>query len=301
MVGGINMDLTVWVDHLAAPGETVRGQRIMQHPGGKGANQAVAIARAGAPVALVGRVGTDPFGDEMLRLLDQDGVDTRNIGRDSAWPTGVALICVDADGQNTVSVGAGANDQVTLDDLDRAAETIGSASFGVLNFEIPLMTAVEAARRFRRAGARVVLNLSPLYPPPEGLVSLVDVLVVNELEGAAVAGLASEPETVIARILAMGIPAVALTLGAEGVAFSDGDRTERVAGHQVTPIDPTAAGDSFLGTLVAELARGETMRSACQRANAAGALAVTRAGAQLSIPSRADVDAFLAEAEPPRG
>ncbi|MFN0074023.1 MAG: ribokinase [Chloroflexota bacterium] len=293
VVGGINMDLTVWVDHLPQPGETVRGDRILRHPGGKGANQAVAAARAGASVALIGRVGQDAFGDELLAGFQTDHVDHSGVTRDSEALTGVALIGVDAAGRNTVTVGTGANGRVTRDDLDHSAELIRSANIGVLNFEIPMDVVLEAARRFHASGASVVLNLSPLFTPPEDLLPLVDVLIVNEVEGAAVAGELSDPSSTVQRIHDCGVPMVVLTLGAAGVVLNAGDEIFSVPGYPVDVIDPTAAGDAFLGTFVAELASATSMLEACRRANCAGALAVTRAGAQPSIPTRAEVDEFI--------
>jgi ribokinase len=292
-VGGINMDLTVWVDRLPAAGETVRGERILQHPGGKGANQAVAAARAGAAVGLVGRLGRDGFGDELLAGFERDGVDASGVTRDPDASTGVALIGVDATGQNTITVGAGANGRVSLDDLDRSDELISGASFGVLNFEIPMPVVMEAARRFHDAGARLVLNLSPLYPVPEQLLGLIDLLIVNDLEAASVVGESHAPPELLERIRALGVSSVVITLGPEGAVFDDDGQTGSVTGYPVEAVDPTAAGDAFLGTLLADLVSGSTMNDACRRANAAGALAVSRAGAQPSIPTREEVDSAL--------
>jgi ribokinase len=295
VVGGINMDLTVWVDRLPLPGETVRGDRILQHPGGKSANQAVAAARAGASVALVGRVGVDGFGDELLAGFERDGLDASGVTRDPNALTGVALIAVDASGQNTITVGTGANGCVCIEDLDRSTTLIAGAKYGVLNFEIPMAVVIEAARRFHAAGARVVLNLSPLFPVSPELLQLIDVLVVNEVEAASVVGQDLPPGKLLEAVQALGIGSVVITLGPEGAIFVDGSETGSVPGHPIEAVDPTAAGDAFLGTLLAGLVSGQSMSQACQRANVAGALAVSRAGAQLSIPTRREVDAALRE------
>jgi ribokinase len=295
VVGGINMDLTVWVDRLALPGETVRGDRILQHPGGKSANQAVAVARAGASGALVGRVGRDGFGDELLAGFERDGLDASGVTRDPDALTGVALIAVDASGQNTITVGTGANGRVCTDDLDRSAELIAGTKYGVLNFEIPMAVVLEAARRFHAAGARVVLNLSPLFPVSPELLQLIDLLIVNEIEAASVVGEELPPGELLQAIQALGIGSVVITLGPEGAIFIDGNETGSVPGHRIEAVDPTAAGDAFLGTLLAGLVSGQSMSQACQRANVAGALAVSRAGAQPSIPTQREVDAALRE------
>src|SRR5215204_1708911 len=289
------MDVTVWVERLAHPGETVRGDRLMFHPGGKSANQAVAAARADASVALIGRVGSDVFGAELLAGFQRDGVDASCVTRDDQAPTGVALIGVDTAGQNTITVGAGANGRVSLDDLDRASEIFASAKFGLINFEIAMPVVVEAARRFRAAGACVVLNLSPIYALPTELLDLVDLLIVNEIEAASVVGDSNSSLEQLERLCALGIPKAVITLGPDGAVFTYGVRSRAVGGYSVTSVDPTAAGDAFLGTLVASLQSGVSMFDGCCRANAAGALAVSRAGAQPSIPTRAEVEAALAE------
>jgi len=295
VVGGINSDFVLRVDRLPLPGETVRGDRILQHPGGKGANQAVAVARAGASVALVGRVGMDGFGDELLAGFERDGLDASGVARDPDAATGVALIGVDASGQNTITVGTGANGRVCIDDLDRSAQLISSAKYGVLNFEIPMAVVLDAARRFHVAGARVVLNLSPLFPVPAELLPLIDVLIVNEIEAASVVGDDRPPIELLQSIQALEISTAVITLGSEGAVFIDGNETGSVPGHPIDAIDPTAAGDAFLGTLLAGLVSGYSMFQACQRANVAGALAVSRAGAQPSIPAHQEVDAALRE------
>jgi ribokinase len=294
VVGGINMDLTVWVDRLPLPGETVRGDQVMLHPGGKGANQAVAAARAGASTALIGRVGHDSFGDELIGGFERDGLDYSGIVRDADALTGVALIGVDAAGQNTITVGAGANSRVAIDDLERVNGLISSAAVGVLNFEIPMPVVIEAAARFRRTGAKVVLNLSPLFPLPAELLPLVDLLIVNEIEAASVVGDMADPGVLLPRIRSLGIPDVVITLGSAGAVVTDGPAARAIAGHSVDVVDPTAAGDAFLGTLVAGLAADLSMLEACRRANVAGALTVSRAGAQPSIPTCVEIDTALA-------
>jgi ribokinase len=192
-------------------------------------------------------------------------------------------------------VGTGANGRVSLEDLDRSSDVMLRATYGVLNFEIPMPVVVEAARRFRAAGSRVVLNLSPLFPVPDELLGLIDMLIVNDLEAASVAGETRPPRELLRRIRALGIRSVVITLGPDGAVFAHGDEHGSAPGHPVEAVDPTAAGDAFLGTLLAGLVSGLSMTDACQRANVAGALAVSRAGAQPSIPTRHQVDAALSE------
>ncbi len=296
VVGSLNMDLVVSVPRFPAPGETLLGGDYARHPGGKGANQAVAAARAGAHVALIGRIGEDGFGHALLAALRADGVDIDGVRPTPERPTGVAFITVDAAAQNTIVVASGANAAVAPGDLDpRAFE---SATVVLLQLEVPLPTVLESARLGRVAGARVVLNLAPAQTlDPEQLAN-VDVLVVNETEAGALTGLdadavARDPERALAELI-VWVPAAVVTLGADGAAWRDGDEVGRVVGHTVAAVDTTAAGDAFVGALAARLADGAGLRDAVAFANAAGALATTRAGAQPSLP-RADAIVALLE------
>lgn len=295
VLGGINMDLVVEVAALPRPGETVLGGDMRRFGGGKGANQAVAAARMRAATHLIGRVGTDDLGDALLAGLRNDGVEVRGVLRDSEAPTGVALIGVDASGNNSIIVSSGANARVSEVDLDAAQSVVGQGGVLVANFEVPADVVMVAAARSRASRGQVILNLAPALVPPDGLLARVDVLVVNETEGAMLAGRAGAPADLAAELLTRGPRSVVLTVGAEGAWVAQSDGVVHLRGHRVQVVDSTAAGDAFIGALAAELARGARLVAACHVANAAGALAVIRSGAQPSLPRLDQVTRFLEE------
>lgn len=294
VVGGINMDLVVQVPHIPRPGETVHGGAVSRFPGGKGANQAVAASRLGASVALVGQVGEDAFGAELLETLAAAGVQTSAVRRAVGSATGVALISVASDGQNAIVVAPGANiswEAAAVADVEGA---VTGCRVLVLNLEVPPAVIAAAIRGARRSNARVILNPAPYRSGDEACFGEVDVLVPNQVEAACYAGV--EPDAVTdwgavgRRLLQLGPPAVIITLGAEGSAIIDSGGTTRVPGFAVPVVDTTAAGDAFVGGLAAALLRELPLRDAVRLANACGAMAVTRAGAQPSLPRRAEVE-----------
>lgn len=304
VVGSLNMDLVVSVERFPRAGETLLGGAYARHPGGKGANQAVAAARAGGRVAMVGRVGRDEFGDLLRRGLERDGVDASRVAALADAPTGVAFISVDASAQNTIIVAPGANARLAASDLDAAA--FAGAAVVLLQLEVPLATALRAAELGRAAGARVVLNLAPARPLRDDQLRHVDVLVVNESETAALTGIPAEevaraPEAAAMALLDR-VPAAVLTLGAAGAAWArrgdgatDAPRTGLVPAFPVAAVDTTAAGDAFVGALAVRLAAGADLAEAVRFGNAAGALAATRPGAQPSLPRADEIAAFLEE------
>ena len=287
VVGSVNMDVAVRTARLPKPGETLLAQSIQRSGGGKGANQAVAAARAGGAVtAMVGAVGTDADGDAMLADLSRDGIDITGIRRLDDHPTGVALITIDAGAENTIVVAAGANGAVDLSDADRAA--LGTADVVLAQLEVPQGLVADAAAA-RRAGAVFVLNAAPAAPLNPELTEQVDVLVVNEHEAVELAQL-GDLEAALRRLLD-DVPAVLVTLGAAGARLLRRDGTDLgVAAPRVTATDTVAAGDTFCGVFAAGLAAGLDERTGLQRACAAASLAVQRAGAQASIPTVAEVD-----------
>jgi len=301
VVGSINVDHVAGVAHLPRPGETVLARVYDVHAGGKGANQAIALARAGAAVTLVGRVGSDDDGRFALATLTAAGVDAGHVDTIDAAPTGRAFIQVSDAGENLICVVAGANATLTPDDLP--AETIATADVLVLQGEIPAPTSLAAARIAAGAGGRVVLNLAPWHPVPASALADVAVLVVNESEAAAELGLSgadvhAHPLDAVRRLAELGPDAV-LTLGAHGVVWSAGGRVGQLVAHRVEVVDTTGAGDAFVGNLAAALLAGRDFAEAVAWANAAGALASTAHGAVPSLPFGDDtarlVDRALAD------
>ena len=297
IVGSLNMDLVVAVPRFPIAGETLLGGDYARHPGGKGANQAVAAARAGGQVRMIGRVGRDAFGDTLTRGLSTDGIDHRYVVALDEAPTGVAFISVDPSAQNCIIVSPGANARIRPEDL--APAQFDGAAVLLLQLEIPLETTLRAAALARRVGARVILNLAPAEALEPGQLHDVDMLLVNESEAARliamdVRAVKRDPERAAARLGEL-VPAAVVTLGAAGAAWAEADRTGLVAGFRVEPVDTTAAGDAFAGALAVRAARAEALAESVRFANAAGALATTTAGAQPSLPNAAAIERFLEE------
>lgn len=298
VVGSLNMDLVVRSPRHPLPGETLLGGDFRTFPGGKGANQAVAAARVGGIVAMVGRVGSDDFGAALLQNLAANGVNARYVRRDAETATGVALITVAADGQNTIVVAPGANGRVVPDDVAAAKELFGDGDVLLLQLEIPVPAATRAVEEAHRRGTRVVLNPSPAQPLDAALLKLVDVLVPNQSELGLLTGMAVESvEEVTAAanaLRAQGVKSVIVTLGGDGVVVVDEMNVTRLPSYKVAVVDTTAAGDAFAGAFAVALGRGSSLAEAARWGNAAGALAVTKAGAQPSLPSRAELEQLLA-------
>jgi ribokinase len=292
VVGSLNMDLVVRSPRHPQPGETLLGTEFHTFPGGKGANQAVAAARLGGQVKMIGCVGADAFGDALLQTLSKDGVDTRHIARLQKAPTGVALITVDAAGQNTIVVVPGANGELSPPDLLAAEPAFEGASVVVIQLEIPLLAVALAVDQAHRHGARVVLNPAPAQPLGTVLVEQIDVLIPNQPEAALLSGAASAGESA-RRLRAAGVRSVIVTMGEDGVLVAEGEMETHLPAHRVSVVDTTAAGDAFVGAFAVALSEGCLTREAATWANAAGALAVTRAGAQPSLPTRAELEQFL--------
>lgn len=278
VVGSINLDFVATAPSLPAPGETVTGATLMQHPGGKGANQALAAEKLGAEVALIGRVGNDGMADVALSLMEDFGVDLAGVEVDIAAPTGVALIAVDPSGENQIVVAAGANHMVTPEQLPARIE--GPL---IVQLELPIET-VEAA--VGRAVGFVCANLAPAAPVSEALLRRADLIVVNELEAAFYGDL-----------LHHGGGRVVITQGARGAEmYHRGVKMAWATPPTITAVDATGAGDAFVGAITVALLEGMDPADALRFACAAGAVAATRAGAQPSLPTRDEVEALLAEA-----
>jgi len=285
VVGSANMDLVATAPALPRPGETVLGDDFAMVPGGKGANQAIAAARAGGECVFLGAIGSDAFGVTLKARLTASGVDTGQV-RVVYGTSGVAVIMVDGAGENAIVVTPGANGAfLGLGPAELGA--IEAADVLIAQLEIPLATVAEAARAARGAGTRVLLNAAPAVPLPDDLLGLVDLLVVNEGEAEALTGRSrDEPAALLA-----AVPRAVLTLGAEGAWYVDRDGTaELVRPPSVRSVDSTAAGDAFTGALAVAWAEGRPLLDAVRWACAAGAACVRKLGASSSLPGRAEID-----------
>ena len=293
VVGSLNLDIVVPVPHHPRPGETVLGEDHRSTPGGKGANQAVAAARLGRRVAMVGRVGDDGAGRTLRAALDSEGVDIAHTLVTSAAPSGIAMISVDPKGENAIVVSPGANARLTPADVDAAGDVIEKADVLLCQLEVPVESVIAAARRAR---GTVMLNPAPARPLPDELLEAVDVLVPNRGELVALTH-ASDPQDhdgvaeLAGRIA--GPSVVVVTLGADGALLLEGGKATHVGGLDVAVVDTTGAGDSFCGALSDAVVRGGTKVESVRWAVAAGALATTKEGAQTGMPREADVRSAL--------
>ena len=295
VVGSLNADLVVRTPRFPQPGETISGEDLQIIPGGKGANQAVAAARQGTPTAMVGRVGNDSFGPELIGNLKQNGVDTSHVQVDSESATGTAIIVVDEKGQNSIVLSPGGNGRVTPADLDNLS--FADASLLLLQLEIPVAAVLAAAKRAKESGLRVLLNPAPARPLPEELLSLPDFIVPNESELSLLTELPVQDipsaEKAAKTLLERGIQNVIVTLGANGALIVNRELTKHIPSFKVDVVDSTAAGDAFIGGFASALLQNKSMEEAVQYGCACGALAATKFGAQPSLPTKKEVETFL--------
>ncbi|MFE0880981.1 ribokinase [Streptomyces rochei] len=293
VVGSANADLVIGVERRPGAGETVLGTDLTVHPGGKGANQAVAAARLGARTALLARVGDDDYGRLLLDSQRAAGVDTVGVLVGGA-PTGVALITVDPSGDNSIVVSPGANGRLAPGDVRAAASLFHASRVVSTQLEVPLETVVEVVRSLA-PGSRFVLNPSPPLPLPREVLDACDPLIVNEHEAKVILGdacVSDRPEDWARILLAKGPRSVVVTLGAEGALVASGAEVSRVPSVKVDAVDTTGAGDAFTAALAWRLGTGASLARAAAYAARVGAAAVTRAGAQASYPTAAEVDAL---------
>ena len=300
-VGSLNMDLVVRMPKIPKPGETLLGGVFKSFLGGKGANQAVAAARLGAYVYMIGCVGKDTFGQEMCTSLSNEGIDTTHIRVHRKQPTGVALIQVDSQGQNSIAVASGANFCLTSEDVENALQLIGNFDAIVMPLETPLETIYTAAQIASRKGALVILNPAPAQVLEKNLLQMIDFLIPNEHEIACMTGLANQTDSNLNqsanKLLSQGVKHLIVTLGNRGSVYFNAEIKDNILipAHQVQAVDTTAAGDCFIGALAVGLCEGKSITSAVEFASAAAAISVTRFGAQPSLPSRREVADFLQE------
>ena len=297
VLGSLNMDLIIRMPRLPAAGETVLGGDLATALGGKGANQAVAAARLGGAVTMIGRVGTDAYGQAQRAALQAAGIDAQWLVSDPQAPTGVAFILLEETGQNSIVVSPGANHCLTLGDVRAAQSALEGAACLVMQLETPLDAVMEAASQAARKGVRVVLNPAPARPLPALLLSNVDTLILNETEASLLTGLSVDGDDAIRqagrKLLEQGPHCVVLTLGSRGAFWMTAQRSGFVPAFEVQVVDTTAAGDAFVGAFAVALAEGVSEDEAARFACAAGALATTRLGAQPSLPTRAEVTILL--------
>ena len=297
VVGSANVDFTVALARLPAPGETVSGGTLLRNLGGKGANQAVSARRLGAEVRFLGGVGADSSGAEIRARLEAEGIDVRGLATVAGAATGTALIFVDEEGRNQIGVAPGANHALEIAALAPHAEALAWAQVVICQLEVPLPVVRWALEGARRGGALTILNPAPAREIEPSLLALADYVTPNEgeagrLSGMTVRDLASAREAA-QRLRGAGAGTVIVTLGAEGALAVSASAPVHYPAFPVTAVDSTAAGDAFNGALATGLAAGGSLEQALPLANAAGALACTRRGAQDSLPGRADVERFL--------
>lgn len=297
VIGSSNTDMIIKIDRIPARGETVIGGRFSTAPGGKGANQAVAAARAGGDVAFVARVGNDMFGQEALAGFINEGIDVTYVTTDTEAPSGIACIIVDENGENSIAVASGANASLSPGDIACAHDSITSADILIMQLEIPIETVVAAAKIAHENGVKVILNPAPAQALSEDILKTVSILTPNESETELLTGISIQTEddarNATEVLLGRGVETVLVTLGANGVIVATGDQFDKIPAFKVNPVDTTAAGDVFNGALAVALAEGKELAGAVMFANAAAAISVTRLGAQPSAPTRREVDEFL--------
>jgi ribokinase len=299
VIGSSNTDMIVQTPHIPRPGETVLGGTFNTAAGGKGANQAVACARAGGKVTFVARVGRDMFGEQALQGFRQDGIDVTYVKQDDTAPSGVAMIMVDEQGENSIAVASGANNNLGPADLEAAREAFQTADTVLMQLETPLETVEAAARMAHEQGIRVILNPAPACTLSDALLQNVSILTPNETEAELLTGITVQDEASAQKaaevLIGKGVKTVILTLGAAGAYLHTDTFRGMIPSYPVEPVDTTAAGDTFNGVLAVALAEGRSLEQAVTFANAAAALSVTKLGAQPSAPDRENVEAFLAE------
>ncbi len=297
VVGSSNMDLVVKSERIPVTGETILGGDFVMVPGGKGANQAVAAARLGADVFFIAKLGDDIFGSQSLSNFKKEGINTTYVTQTKEAPSGVALINIDNNGNNIIIVAPGANAALSPDDVKQAEPDIASSGALVAQLEIPVETVEFAAKIAHKHNVPFILDPAPARQLSAELLSIVDVLTPNETEAQILTGIEVKDEdsalAATKKLLETGIKAVILTMGAGGFLLAKADQTRFVPAKKVNPVDSTAAGDVFTGSLASELAAGKTLLDAALFANHAAALSVTKIGAQSSIPALQQVKDFM--------
>jgi len=299
VVGSFMMDLVVKAERRPRKGETLIGDEFGMFIGGKGTNQAIAAARLGAQVHMVGRLGTDLFGDMFISALDKDGINTQFIARDPEVGTGVGTPVIDAQGDNSIIIIPRANMRLSIEDVNKAEEAISEADVLLLQLEVPIPSSQRAAEIARVGGATVILNPAPARELPDDFLRYIDIITPNETETEMLTGVEvtdqSGAERAAKNLLDKGMSAVVLTLGERGALLLTQETTKAIPAYKVEVVDTTAAGDAFCGALATAIAKDEPLEQAVASANAAGAIAVTIMGAEPSMPTQQQLGQFLKE------
>lgn len=297
VIGSSNTDMIVKLDRLPRPGETLLGGKFVTAAGGKGANQAVGAARAGGLVTFIARVGRDALGEQAVAELVKNGINVDYVFRDKASPSGVALIFVAQDGENSIAVAPGANGRLSPGDIRKAKKAFADAGILVMSLETPLATVRAAAKLAAKAGVQVILNPAPARRLPDRLLQCVSFLTPNETEAELLTGIKVNNLAAAAKaadkFMAKGVRTVIITLGRLGAFVAAQTGRQLVPGLKVKPVDTTAAGDIFNGALAVALIEGRPLLEAVGFANAAAAISVTRLGAQPSAPGRKEIELLL--------
>ena len=295
VIGSLNMDLVVKVDTMPKGGQTLIGSNFKEVPGGKGANQAVAMARLGGNVSMIGKVGNDGFGQTLLNALKTDNVNTDYIGIEEG-PTGVALITVDKNAENSIVVAPGANFKVAVEDIDNNIEAINNSDIVVVQLETPLETIKYGLKKAKEAGKYTILNPAPAVVLEDEIIKNVDLLTPNETELEVLSGVEINTEDDIKRaaqiMIDKGVKELIVTLGSKGSLYINKERSMFKSAYKVQAVDTTAAGDSYTGALSVAFANNKDVEEAMDFASKVGALSVMKEGAQSSLPTLKDVENF---------
>ncbi len=297
VVGSINMDLVVKTDEIPGVGETLIGNELLQIPGGKGANQGVAIAKLNNRIKFLGKLGEDSFGDVLLESMEAAGVDVSSIERETDVSTGIAVINVDKKGNNNITVISGANNKVDIDYLNRNRAAFKWADAVVFQFEVPMETVKEGLKISKEEGCLTIVNPAPASDIDDAMIENIDILIPNEHELSRIAKIeVTDEESVIKAgniLLNKGIKHIIVTLGSKGVMYIDNEGQKMYEAYKVEVVDTTGAGDSFIGGFVSNFVVTKDIDKAIEIGQKTAALAIQKVGAQSSLPTKADVEKFI--------